>query len=80
MHGLRAIILSIMENGYKLPFASLSQPVKLRNNKNRLILDLRRENKCSVKVAEHSFQVPMPNSPYLKTIYALAPVFCKSQG
>ena len=26
-------ILSITENGYKLPFASLPEPVKLRNNK-----------------------------------------------
>ena len=29
------------------------------------------------KVAEHSFQEPMPNSPLLLAIYALAPVFCK---
>ena len=33
---------------------------------------------CRFKVAEHSFQ--MPNSPLLLTIYALAPIFCKSQG
>ena len=26
-------ILSIIENGYKLPFVSLPEPVKLRNNK-----------------------------------------------
>ena len=30
-----------------------------------------------VKVAEHSFQVPMPNSPLLLNIYALAPVFAR---
>ena len=29
---------------------------------------------------EHSFQVPMPNSPLLLTIYALAHIVCKSQG
>ena len=32
----------------------------------------------NIKVAEHSFQVPMPNSSLLLN-YALAPVFCKSQ-
>ena len=31
----------------------------------------------SFKVAEHSFQVAMPNSPLLLS-YALAPVFCES--
>ena len=34
----------------------------------------------NIKVAEHIFQVPMPNSSLLlKAIYALAPVFFKSQ-
>ena len=28
-----SFILSIIENGYKLPIASLLEPVKLRNNK-----------------------------------------------
>ena len=38
----------------------------------RIVLQLL---KCvKLKVAEHSFQVPMPNSPLL---FALAPVFCK---
>ena len=32
------------------------------------------------KVAEHSFQVPMPNSPLLLDYLWLAPVFCKSEG
>ena len=31
--GAPYFILSIIENGYKLPFASLSEPVKQRNNK-----------------------------------------------
>ena len=34
----------------------------------------------SIKVTEHSFQVPMHNSPLLLTVYALVPVYCKSQG
>ena len=34
----------------------------------------------AVKVAEHSFQEPMPNSPLLLSYLCLAPVFCKSQG
>ena len=41
--------------------------------------DAKFEGDC-FKVAEHRFQVPMPNSPLLSNIYALAPVFWKSQG
>ena len=31
-------------------------------------------------MAEHSFQVLMPNLLYFLTIHAWAPLFCKSQG
>jgi len=39
--------------------------------------------KCApllIKVAEHGFQEPMPNSPLLLYIYALGPVFRKRKG
>ena len=32
-----------------------------------------------LKVAEHSFQEPIPNSPLLLSYLSFAPVFCKSQ-
>ena len=34
-----------------------------------------------IEVTKHSFQVPLPNSPFIfKLFNALVPVFCKSQG